>query len=107
MAKKKSKKINPKVMQKDVDETGVTVVARLHALKFGLACGILSWVFIALTTIAGMQGYFAEFNALIESVYGFLGYSVSGAGILLGAIYGFIDGFVGGAVFAWLYNRLL
>ena len=33
-------------------------------------------------------------------------YTVSPLGSLLGLIYGFVDGFVLGAAFAWLYNRL-
>jgi len=104
---KRIKKLDAKIVQKDVDSTGVTVVAKLHAVKFGLACGIVSGLLIAVTTLAGIYGYFAECNALIVSMYGFVGYSVSHLGILLGAVYGFIDGFVLGGIFAWIYNKLI
>ena len=34
------------------------------------------------------------------------GYTVSAGGSLIGMCWGLVDGFVGGIVFAWLYNRL-
>jgi len=34
------------------------------------------------------------------------GYSISPAGSVIGLLWALADGFVGGAVFAWLYNRL-
>jgi hypothetical protein len=39
--------------------------------------------------------------------YGIFGYSVSALGIILGAIYAFIDGFIIAGVFALLYNRMV
>jgi len=36
----------------------------------------------------------------------YLGYSLSWGGGLIGLIWGFVDGFIGGAIFAWLYNKL-
>jgi hypothetical protein len=34
------------------------------------------------------------------------GYTISPIGSVLGLIYGFFDALIGGAVFAWLYNRI-
>jgi hypothetical protein len=34
------------------------------------------------------------------------GYSISPMGSVIGLVWALLDGFVGGAVFAWLYNRL-
>jgi len=34
------------------------------------------------------------------------GYTISPAGSLLGLLYGFIDAFIGGAILAWIYNRI-
>jgi hypothetical protein len=41
---------------------------------------------------------------LVGKIYPF--FTISPLGSLLGLIYGFIDGLVVGAAFAWLYNRL-
>jgi len=34
------------------------------------------------------------------------GYSISPLGSLIGLVWGFFDGMIGGAVFSWLYNRI-
>ena len=34
------------------------------------------------------------------------GYSISIAGSLIGFVWAFVDGIIGGAIFAWLYNKL-
>jgi hypothetical protein len=72
-----------------------------------LAGGIVSAIFVAVVTIAGIFGYFPEYTSLIVSVYGILGYSLSWLGVLLGAIYAFVDGFIFTWLFAWVYNKLL
>jgi hypothetical protein len=45
------------------------------------------------------------FLETMSSVY--LGYHAtrSIAGVIIGALYGAVDGLIGGAVFAWLYNQ--
>ena len=80
---------------------------KLNTLKFGLAGGIAAAICVAFTTILGIFGFFPEYNSLIVSIYGFLGYSISWLGVLLGAIYSFIDGFIFVGIFAWIYNKLL
>ena len=83
---------------------------KLHAVKFGLACGIVSGICIALTTLAGISGFLGGFplwNALILDIYGRFGYSLSLPGVLIGAVYGFIDAFIATWVFALVYNKLL
>jgi len=35
------------------------------------------------------------------------GYSISPTGSVIGLLWALADGFVGGAVFAWLYNRIV
>ncbi len=75
----------------------------------GLSLGILSALFVALLTLAAMYGVAGGFPVwveLMEGTYGFIGYSISWLGVLLGALYGFIDGFVLGALGSCLYNRL-
>jgi hypothetical protein len=50
------------------------------------------------------SGYGQQFLQTMASVY--FGYHAtrSIAEVIIGAFYGFVDGLVGGAVFAWLYN---
>ena len=84
--------------------------AKLNATKFGLAAGIVTAICVALTTLVGMYGFmggFALWNALITDIYGALGFSVSWTGVFLGAIYGFIDGFIATWIFVAIYNKLL
>ncbi len=51
-------------------------------------------------------GYGAAFLDMARSIYP--GYAaMSGfVGVVVGTLYGFVDGWVGGAIFAWLYNKL-
>jgi hypothetical protein len=104
---KKIKKLDAKIMQKDVNETGVHVTANLNAIKFGIAGGIVCAICVMITTLAGIYGYFTEYNSLIISIYGFLGYTISWVGIFIGAIYAFIDGFIATWLFAFIYNKLI
>ena len=41
---------------------------------------------------------------LIEKIY--IGYSFTPMGSIIGAIWGFIDFGIAGAIFAWLYNKI-
>lgn len=81
--------------------------ARLSAVRFGVACGILAAIVVALTTIAGLFGAAQAWTQLLLQCYGFIGYSISLYGIILGAIYAFIDGFILAGIFALLYNRMI
>ena len=85
---------------------------KLNAFKFGLAAGIVAGICVALTTIAGIFGWFPEYTALsfewLTGIYGFLGYKgASWLSVLLGAVYSFIDTFIFVLVFALIYNRLI
>lgn len=79
---------------------------KLEAVKFGLAGGIITALCVVVTIIAGIFGLFPEYNSLIVSIYGFLGYGLNWIGVVLGAIYAFIDGFILTWIFALLYNKL-
>ena len=43
-------------------------------------------------------------TTLLERVY--IGYSFTPTGSLIGAVWGFFDFAIAGAVFAWLYNKI-
>ncbi|MEE9466407.1 MAG: bacteriophage holin [Candidatus Neomarinimicrobiota bacterium] len=70
------------------------------ALSCGLVCGVglflLTWWVIILDGATGEA-------TVIARVY--RGYSISAGGSFIGLLYGLADGVIGGAIFAWLYNR--
>lgn len=78
---------------------------KLNIKTFALACGILWSVGLFLLTwwIMAFDGETGE-RTLIGLVY--RGYRISPAGSVFGLFWGFADGVVGGAIFAWLYNLL-
>jgi hypothetical protein len=82
---------------------------KINERGFALACGILWGGAMLIMGAANIHwnGYGQEFLKLMASVYP--GYHVAGnpTQLAIGALYGFVDGMVGGFVFVWLYNRLI
>jgi hypothetical protein len=78
---------------------------KLNVKAFGLACGILWGLGLCLLTlwIIAFDGPTGE-TTFIGRVY--RGYSISYGGCIAGLIWGFVDGLIGGVIFAWLYNLL-
>ncbi|PIN75390.1 hypothetical protein COV18_03870 [Candidatus Woesearchaeota archaeon CG10_big_fil_rev_8_21_14_0_10_37_12] len=74
-------------------------------MSFGLALGIICAIAIFLTgTLAGIfQKGFPIVNAIAEW---YIGYAPTLLGSIIGAMYAFVDGFIGGTLFAWIYNKL-
>lgn len=71
------------------------------ALAFGLFWGGAMLIFGIANQI--WPGYGAAFLHLFASVYP--GYTPGGFGsVIVGTLYGLVDGFIGGLIFAWLYN---
>ena len=72
---------------------------KAFALAFGLTWGIglfcLTWWIIALDGATGE-------TTIIGQVY--RGFNISPIGSLIGLVWAFADGAIGGAIFAWLYN---
>jgi hypothetical protein len=76
---------------------------KLNVKAFALTCGIvwglglfaLTWWVIAFDGATGDLTF-------IGRVY--RGYSISAMGSIAGLIWALVDGLVGGAIFAWLYN---
>ncbi len=78
---------------------------KLNIKAFALACGLL-WGFglFALTWwIIAFEGATGDVT-MIGRLY--RGYSISPIGSLIGLLWAFADGLVGGLIFAWLYNLL-
>lgn len=76
----------------------------LNAKGLGLAGGVL-WglAMFIFTVISIYTGYGTMWLALMADVYP--GYDITFTGSIIGLIYGFIDGFVGLFILAWLYNK--
>ena len=78
---------------------------KLNVLAFALACGLvwglglflLTWWIIALEGATGQITF-------IGRIY--RGYDISPIGSIIGLIWALIDGAIGGAIFAWLYNLI-
>jgi hypothetical protein len=78
---------------------------KLSLKAFALAGGILCGLAVLLVTlVALLRGSPGDHLIIISTIHP--GYSVSYLGAIIGMVWGFVDGLIGGAVFAWLYNRL-
>lgn len=78
---------------------------KLNVRAFALACGVI-WgvgVFILTWWVIAFEGTTGE-PTILGLVY--RGYTISPMGSLIGTVWAFFDGLVGGLVFAWLYNLL-
>ena len=79
----------------------------LRPCSLGFALGILFGGSVLLTSILSQccGGYGSTFLEVMASIYP--GFEASGGfgDIVIGSLYGFADGFLGGAILAWLYNR--
>ena len=66
-------------------------------LFWGVGLLLITWWIILFDGASGA-------STLIGKVY--RGYNISIIGSFIGLLWGFIDGIIGGAIFAWLYNVL-
>ncbi len=76
--------------------------AELDVKALGISVGAVAGGSMALLGVAAMFGYGSSAMEMIAGFY--IGFDSTPAGIVLGAIYGFIDGAIGGVAVAWLYN---
>ncbi len=78
---------------------------KLNVKAFALACSIIwgAGLFFITMWIILFDGSSGD-PTLIGQVY--RGFNISVPGAFIGLVWGLVDGFVGGLIFAWLYNRL-
>jgi hypothetical protein len=76
----------------------VKAVALTTAIICGIGIFLLTWWVIMFEGVSCKR-------TIIGLVY--RGYNLSPLGSLIGLAWGFIDGLIGGAIFAWLYNFLV
>jgi hypothetical protein len=76
---------------------------KLNVKAFALTCGIIwgAGLFLLTWWIIAFEGVTGDVT-LIGRLY--KGYRISPLGSIIGLIWAFADGLIGGAVFAWLYN---
>ena len=77
---------------------------RFDGKAFALTCGVF-WGFTILFATVWLLLFGFEGQLMQQLDHFYFGYSVSWGGAVIGGIWGFFDGFIGGFVFAWLYNR--
>ena len=78
---------------------------KLDVKAFAVACGLL-WglgLFVMTWWIMAFEGATGD-PTFIGRLY--RGYAISPAGSFIGLVWALVDGLVGGAIFAWLYNFL-
>lgn len=77
---------------------------KINVQAFALTCGIVwgAGLFLITWWIIAFGGVIDE-PAFIGRIY--LGYRITPAGSIIGMVWAFVDGIIGGAIFAWLYNR--
>ena len=77
---------------------------KLNVKAFAFACSIL-WgfaVFLVTWWVILISGASGE-TTWLGHIY--LGYNISPVGSIIGLAWGLVDGLIGGAALAWLYNR--
>ncbi len=74
----------------------VKAFALTSSLLWGLGLFCLTWWVIAFDGATGEVTFIGRL---------YRGYSISPLGSLIGLVWALVDGFIGGTVFAWLYNR--
>lgn len=75
---------------------------KAFALTAALVCGV--GLFLLTWWVILFEGA-SDVKTVIGTVY--RGYNMSPLGSLIGLVWGFVDGLIGGAIFAWLYNLLV
>ena len=78
---------------------------KLNVKAFAFACAIIWGVgLFALTWwMIAFNGQTGE-PTIIGQIY--RGYNISAIGSVIGLVWAFFDGLIGGAIFAWLYNLM-
>ncbi len=82
---------------------------RLNTKAFAVTSAILWGAAIFVTAVANLiwGQYGQQFLSLMSSVYPGYHATRSFGDVLVGTGYALVDGFIGGAIFAWVYNRLV
>lgn len=103
--------IGTKVKQSDAEtvqeprKTAISEPSRLEPNAFGLTCGIFWAGAVAAIGLTARVGWGKRWEQLLADMY--RGFNETRSGLIIGAIWAFIDGFTSGYILASLYNRFL
>jgi len=75
------------------------------AVTSGLVWGVLVMFLVGMANLA-WPGYGEAFLEVVASVYPGYHADATFGQVIVGTFYGVVDGATGGAVIAWLYNRV-
>ncbi len=96
MAKKRKKVVYAEANHKKYSPLSIT--------KFGIAGGITWALGVLALGLMGTYGWETPVIGAIGSLY--VGYGATFLGSIIGALWAFVDGFIGCVIFAWIYNKL-
>lgn len=75
----------------------VRALALTSGIIWGIGLFLVTWWIIIFEGASGDLTFLGRI---------YRGYEISAIGSIIGLIWGFVDGLIGGAIFAWLYNLL-
>ncbi len=75
---------------------------RIDPWALGASLGIVCVIFAVFIWIAANFGWGEELVPIVSSIY--IGFDKTALGILIGSVWAFVDGVIGGALLAALYN---
>jgi hypothetical protein len=75
---------------------------KIQPIAFGIAIGVVWALGVGFVGIIAMFGWGTAFVSALGSLY--IGYGATVVGAVIGAIWALIDGFIAGALIAWIYN---
>ena len=84
-------------------ETAMKLDVKTVAVVLALAWGVLGMFLTGLANLI-WPGYGLAFLEVMASLYPGYTAAASFGQVIIGTLYGVVDGAVAGAVFAWLYN---
>jgi len=78
---------------------------KLNVKAFALTCGLVWGLGLMMLTwwIMAFEGATGDVTFLGRM---YRGYNISFTGSIIGLVWAFFDGAIGGAIFAWLYNLI-
>lgn len=75
---------------------------KINVKALAIALGAVWSLGMVFIGVASMFGWLSEFAQLLATAY--IGFGPTFGGVIIGAIWGFVDGATGGAAVAFVYN---
>jgi len=78
----------------------------LNRNSFAMALGLTCAIAMLLVGMLGITGAVGEEGISVIGAF-YRGFGLNASGVFIGMLWGFIDGLVGGWIFASIYNKLV